>query len=145
MIAIKELGRGELRLTTDSFGIVYVKWVDVERIKSKNTVQVELVDGSRYFGSVQSDKTPGSITLDVAGEQVVLNIDRIIFMQAIKGSKSLRDISTAVSRLALPTRVPAMSCSGTLAPQALLLAVTVLMPTVLQVAVIELPVAAPLI
>jgi len=55
---IKDLIRGEMRLKTDTFGTIYVKWQDVERIKTDRRLQVEQVSGQRYFGPALADNSP---------------------------------------------------------------------------------------
>jgi len=82
---IKNLVRGEMRLKTDTFGIIYVKWQDVERIKTDKRLQVELVSGQRYFGPALADNSPGKLSVQVESDVETFDIDRIVFIQPIKG------------------------------------------------------------
>ena len=48
---IKGLEFGSLRYSTDSMGTVSIDWEDITSVQSNQNLQIELVDGSRYFGS----------------------------------------------------------------------------------------------
>ncbi len=53
---VKSLDFGSVRFSTDSMGTVQIDWEDIVALTSKQSLQVENVDGTRYFGSVE----PGS-------------------------------------------------------------------------------------
>ena len=50
---VKSLDFGSLRYKTDSMGTVQIDWEDIVAVTSIQSLQVEDVDGARYFGSVQ--------------------------------------------------------------------------------------------
>jgi len=50
---VKSLDFGSLKYSTDSMGTVQIDWEDIVAINSTQSLQVETVDGSRYFGGVQ--------------------------------------------------------------------------------------------
>lgn len=89
-VEVKELVRGQMRLSTEAFGTIYVKWEDVDRIVTDKRLQVELLGGERYFGQPRASDEPGMLTLNVKGESVTMAIDQIAFIQPIKGAKGLR-------------------------------------------------------
>lgn len=89
-VEVKELVRGQMRLKTDAFGTIYVKWEDVDHIETEKRLQVELSDGRRYFGSAKPSELSGKLALDVRGEVVTLTRNEIVSIQPIKGSGSLR-------------------------------------------------------
>jgi hypothetical protein len=49
---IKSLEFGSMRYKTDSMGTVNIDWEDVVRLTSPQSLQVELEDGDRYFGTL---------------------------------------------------------------------------------------------
>ncbi|MDH3586936.1 MAG: hypothetical protein OEQ30_07595, partial [Gammaproteobacteria bacterium] len=51
---IKSLEFGALRYSTDSMGTVSVDWEDIVSITTKQTLQLEVSDGTRYFGRLDS-------------------------------------------------------------------------------------------
>ena len=83
---IKDLVRGEIRLKTDTFGMMYVNWQDVERIKTDKRLQVELVSGQRYFGPALADNSPGKLSVRQDSNVVTIDMDRIVVIQPIKGN-----------------------------------------------------------
>lgn len=89
-VEVKELVRGQMRLSTLAFGTIYVKWEDVDRIVTDKRLQVELFDGRRYYGPAQPDDVPGTLTLDVDGEIVTMETEQVAYIQPIKGTKGLR-------------------------------------------------------
>jgi len=89
-VEVKELVRGQMRLKTDAFGTIYVNWEDVDRIETDKRLQVEILNGRRYFGPAKPGEDSGMLTLDVRGELVTLAADEIVFIQPIKGTKGLR-------------------------------------------------------
>ena len=50
---IKSLDFGVLSYSTDSMGTVSIDWEDVVEISSARSLQVELTNGTRYFGSLR--------------------------------------------------------------------------------------------
>ena len=89
-VEVKELVGGKMRLSTEAFGTIYVKWEDVERIVTDKPLQVELIDGRRYFGPPQPSDVRGTLMLDVDGDSVTMDTDQIVYIQPIKGAKGLR-------------------------------------------------------
>lgn len=51
---IESLEFGSLRYSTDSMGSVKIDWEDVVGVTSNQQLQVELVNGSRYFGNLSA-------------------------------------------------------------------------------------------
>ena len=49
---IKEMVQGRMRISTDAFDQIYVKWEDVERIESDRQIQVETASGRRFLGPI---------------------------------------------------------------------------------------------
>jgi hypothetical protein len=85
---IKELQRGELRVTTNAFGTLYVNWEDVERIASDKRIQVEMVDGARYYGPASASEEPDVVSLNIAGAAVNLDLNQIVHLIPIKENRT---------------------------------------------------------
>jgi hypothetical protein len=79
-----------MRLKTDAFGTIYVKWEDVDHIETDKRLQVELINGKRYFGPARPSEDSGTLTVDVAGGPVEIAVDEIVYIQPIKPTKGLR-------------------------------------------------------
>jgi hypothetical protein len=84
---IKELVRGQLRILTDAFGTIYVAWDDVERVDTDKRIQVEMPDGTRYFGPTVESQHPDSLSLNIAGNTVEVDKSDIIHLQPIKENR----------------------------------------------------------
>lgn len=75
---IESLEFGALEYSTDSMGTVSIEWEDVVRLTSPQSLQVELADGDRYFGTLGEAEedylvavvTP-SATYEFASEEIV--------------------------------------------------------------------------
>jgi uncharacterized protein DUF481 len=94
---IKELSRGEMRLSTDAFGTIYVKWQDVDHIEGTKLLQVEMVDGSRFLARVHPEQESGKLNLSVSGEKLELDLDQVIYALPIKGEERLGNWDNSLS------------------------------------------------
>lgn len=78
---IKKVERGILTYSTDSLDKVYIEWVDVARLTSPYTYQVETTDGTRYFGILVEPSSEGHLKIDWAettvGEPAMADVVRI--------------------------------------------------------------------
>ena len=61
---IKKLDRGKLTVKTDGIGTLSIEWDDVARVSSAAIYDVELVDGSRVYGTLERAGAGG---VDVTG------------------------------------------------------------------------------
>jgi putative salt-induced outer membrane protein YdiY len=96
---IKQLEFGSLRYGTDSMGTVEIDWEDIVRITSNQALQIELTDGSRYFGSLLAPAERHTVRIKTASEEVSLPNGEIVritpietadkFVQRLEGSFSL--------------------------------------------------------
>jgi putative salt-induced outer membrane protein YdiY len=73
---IKSLTFGVLSYGTDSMGTVSIEWEDIVRIQSGSSLQVELTNGKRHFGSLKRSGTDYRvIVVSDSGETVVPTAD----------------------------------------------------------------------
>ena len=96
---IKALDFGALRYSTDSMGTVSIDWEDIVNIASNRNLQIELTDGSRYFGSLLMANDDFHIRIRTASKEIELPSQQIVritpieqgdrFWQNLEGSFSL--------------------------------------------------------
>ena len=61
---IQELSYGQLEFKTDDMGTIYVEWDKVRSLTTKQVLQVETLDGLRYFGTApEAAKAPLALVL----------------------------------------------------------------------------------
>jgi putative salt-induced outer membrane protein YdiY len=60
---VKALEYGRLRYSTDSMDTIYIEWKDVAAVSSQEYHRVELVDGTRFFGSLGTDEDTGQLVV----------------------------------------------------------------------------------
>ncbi len=86
---IKELAQGQLRLNTDAFDMVFIKWSDIDHISSDKWLQVELTDGSRFFGQApEPEEGSDKFMLQTSRGPVSLDPDDVIRVEAILVNES---------------------------------------------------------
>ena len=96
---IKSLDFGALRYSTDSMGTVSIDWEDIVSITTKQTLQVEVSDGTRYFGTLDSADDRFEIKVKTMVGEVDLHASQIVrlvpidaeetFFERVEGSFSL--------------------------------------------------------
>lgn len=96
---IKALDFGALRYSTDSMGTVSIDWEDIVSITSDQSLQIELTNGTKYFGNLQTSEEDFSIRVRTASDEVDLRTAQIVritpieqgdrFWQNLDGSFSL--------------------------------------------------------
>ncbi|MEE4184970.1 MAG: DUF481 domain-containing protein [Gammaproteobacteria bacterium] len=77
----KEFTQGELELSTAELGTVRIKWNAIVRIESDKWLQIELSDGTRFFGTLPANAN---------------GMDRIISVQTLKQDRLPVSMDTVV-------------------------------------------------
>jgi putative salt-induced outer membrane protein YdiY len=85
---IKSLDFGALRYSTDSMGTVSIDWEDIVSITTKQTLQVEISDGNRYFGTLDSAEDRFQIKVRTSMGEVDLHTSQIVRMVPIDAEES---------------------------------------------------------
>ena len=85
---IKSLDFGALRYSTDSMGTVMIDWEDIVSITTKQTLQVEVSDGTRYFGTLDSTDDRFAIKVKSVSGDVDLRTSQIVRMVPIDAEES---------------------------------------------------------
>ena len=74
---------GSLEYSTDSMGTVRIDWEDVVAITSNRSLQVEVSDGTRYFGTLEAAEERFHINIVTTAGPVELSMRRIIRIEPI--------------------------------------------------------------
>ncbi len=85
---IKSLEFGALRYSTDSMGTVTIDWEDIVSITTKQTLQVEVSDGTRYFGRLNAADDRFEIKVITVRGDVDLHTSKIVRLVPIDAEES---------------------------------------------------------
>lgn len=80
---IKSLDFGSLSYKTDSMGTVTIDWEDVVSLTSEQNLQVELVNGTKYFGRLLAAGEEGGIRIRTASTEVTYPVRQVVRMTPI--------------------------------------------------------------
>jgi len=86
---IKALEFGALRYSTDSMGTVSIDWEDIVSIKSEQNLQIEITDGSRYYGRLLIAENEHAVLVKTASQEVNLTSQEIVRITPIETSEKL--------------------------------------------------------
>jgi hypothetical protein len=83
---IKGMNYGLMTLSTDPMDTVQIKWENIEAVTSRYSFQVELRDGTRFFGALGAGSE--SRTILVTGQQKTVRLlhDEIVRITPIEGT-----------------------------------------------------------
>ena len=70
---IKGLERGRITFKNDAVGTIQIAWIDIARIASADTFEVETLDGRNYFGALPEPEVDERLT--VSGEEGALDLE----------------------------------------------------------------------
>lgn len=82
---LKSLNRGQLNLNTEATGTIGIEWDKISNVVSKQRIQVETDDGTRYFGNLTSSKKSSRIIVVTDDGPQTLDAARVIAMTPIEG------------------------------------------------------------
>jgi hypothetical protein len=83
---VKGLEQGQLKLSTDAAGTIYIDWSKIARLQTTQYVQVELENGLRYFGQVPDAAGDRRLVLVPGqdGQVVDLTMDTVVRIDPIE-------------------------------------------------------------
>ena len=84
---VKSLEFGSLRYSTDSMGTVNIDWEDIVAVTSQQDLQIELADGTRYFGKIFPADESYRVRIVTASEELVIETNRIVRITPIETSE----------------------------------------------------------
>lgn len=82
---VKSMKRGRLTLNTDVAGNIELEWDKISSIVSKQHIQIEVVNGTRYFGSLSVSEKGSIIVVNTDDGPQSLDQSQIIAMEPIEG------------------------------------------------------------
>jgi hypothetical protein len=83
---IKELNFGRIRYSTHYADTIYVKWTNVVSLTSEYFYEVELSDGTRYYGSLGEPARENTLVVRLAEQSTELNKDDVVGIAPIKAN-----------------------------------------------------------
>ena len=84
---VKELKRGKLKYKTDAMSTVYIEWPKISTLVTEGKLfEIELEDGTKYFGSLRAGQEDDQIRVLVDGDTVTVGTDDIVRLARIKKS-----------------------------------------------------------
>ncbi len=127
---VEQLERGKLVFKTDDMGTLQIEWEKLQGVTAKAIFDVEMLDGRRYVGALQTTPVPGELRIvSSGGESVVRLLDVVAvyrigatFWKRLDGSLDTGASYTRASKLftldvsaTVVTRKPGfeISASGT--------------------------------
>jgi putative salt-induced outer membrane protein YdiY len=81
---VKALQHGRLRYSTDSMGTIYIEWKDILGVASQEYHRVELVDGTRFFGSLDTDEETGELVVKRTTREKRAELIRVVKVDPIE-------------------------------------------------------------
>ena len=85
---VKSLEFGILSYSTDSMGTVSIDWEDIVSVSSQRFQQVELPDGTRYYGQLVPTSDPHVVRIVTAIDEYVVESSQIVRITPIESNAS---------------------------------------------------------
>jgi hypothetical protein len=80
----KQLQRGKVEYDTDAASTIYVKWTRVLTVKTDKRFEIDLEDGSKYFGGLAQGDKPDEVRIVADRDTLVVATESIVRMERIK-------------------------------------------------------------
>jgi hypothetical protein len=80
----QELQRGKVEYDTDAASTIYVKWTRVLTAKTGKRFEIDLEDGSRYFGGLEQGDKPHEVKIVADHDTLIVATESIVRMGRIK-------------------------------------------------------------
>ncbi len=83
---VKEFQRGKMRFSTDAMGTVYVEWPKIITLTTDKTFEIELEDGTKFFGSMSAAPEPDRLKVIVRRDTFEIATQSVVRLQRIKST-----------------------------------------------------------
>jgi hypothetical protein len=80
----KQLQRGKVEYDTDAASTIYVKWTRVLTARTDKRFEIDLEDGSKYFGGLAQGDKPNEVRIVADQDTLVVATESIVRMERIK-------------------------------------------------------------
>jgi putative salt-induced outer membrane protein YdiY len=84
---VKTLEFGSLRYSTDSMGTVSIDWEDIVSVTSQQDLQIELTDGTRYFGKLFPAEEGHFVRIVTLSHEFVVESSQVVRITPIETSE----------------------------------------------------------
>jgi hypothetical protein len=81
---IKKLEYGRLRLKTDSMDNVYIEWDEIVSVTSEFFYEIELKDGTRYYGSLAEPEAENTLRIVLGVSPLDVSKPEVVKIEPIK-------------------------------------------------------------
>lgn len=82
---VKELQYGQMKYSTDAMGTVYVEWPKIVTLETKDKIfEVELSDGTKYFGTLRKGAEPNQTRVIVDRDTLTVATQSVVRLSRIK-------------------------------------------------------------
>ena len=88
---IKSLERGQLKVSTDSMGTVYLEWDDILHVSSPGQFVVELADGRRARGTLGRTGVDRELMVRYRDRERVFKMQEVVWIDPLKLEGSFSD------------------------------------------------------
>ena len=93
---IRKMDQGKLTYSTDEMKVVYVDWMEIARISSISTFDIEMASGLRHHGSLVQAAEDGKVVIVTETERITADLLSVVniapldtrFLELFKGSLS---------------------------------------------------------
>ncbi len=83
---VKEFQRGKMKFSTDAMGTVYVEWPKIVTLTTDKTFEIELEDGTTFFGSMSAAQEPNRLKVIVQRDTFEIATQSVVRLQRIKST-----------------------------------------------------------
>ncbi len=83
---VKEFQRGKMKFSTDAMGTVYVEWPKIITLTTDKTFEIELEDGTTFFGSMSAAQEPSRLKVIVQRDTFEVATQSVVRLQRIKST-----------------------------------------------------------
>jgi putative salt-induced outer membrane protein YdiY len=101
---VKSLEFGSLRYSTDSMGTVNIDWEDIVSVTSEQNLQIELTDGTRYFGKLYPPDDRHFVRIVTASQEIVIESSQVVRITPIETSEKFLERLDGSFSLGLQTQ-----------------------------------------
>ncbi len=83
---VKEFQRGKMKFSTDAMGTVYVEWPKIITLTTDKTFEIELEDGTKFFGSMSAAPEPNRLKVIVRRDTFEIATQSVVRLQRIRST-----------------------------------------------------------
>jgi hypothetical protein len=86
---VKSLEFGSLRYSTDSMGTVNIDWEEIVSVTSNQALQIELIDGRRFFGALTTPDDRFTVKIQSVTQEISFPMTEIVRITPIETDEKI--------------------------------------------------------